>query len=164
MHSILHLYSADSAVSQNHLLTTTCHAMHVAAAPFLWLTRLFTTSLFLCRRPTLIFGEPGLEKDNIAAQIHYRSSKHQEWPIARFDCGKLDSYGSQLFGRGSKQGLLHWLGQGTLLLTNVHKVTLFCCLALQTSALAVADACTCCLALQNSALAVSDPCMCSYLM
>jgi len=112
----------------------------------------------------LIFGEPGLEKDNIAAQIHYRSSKHQEWPIARFDCGKLDSYGSQLFGRGSKQGLLHWLGQGTLLLTNVHKVTLFCCLALQTSALAVADACTCCLALQNSALAVSDPCMCSYLM
>ncbi|KAL0019848.1 hypothetical protein WJX79_006536 [Trebouxia sp. C0005] len=74
------------------------------------------------RRPTLIFGEPGLEKDNIAAQIHYRSSKHQEWPIARFDCSKLDSYGSQLFGRGSKQGLLHWVGQGTLLLTNVHKV------------------------------------------
>ncbi|DBB11723.1 TPA: hypothetical protein ACH3X3_005889 [Trebouxia sp. C0006] len=74
------------------------------------------------RRPTLIFGEPGLEKDNIAAQIHYRSSKHQEWPIARFDGSKLDSYGSQLFGRGSKQGLLHWVGQGTLLLTNVHKV------------------------------------------
>lgn len=76
----------------------------------------------MCRGPVLIFGEPGLEKDNIAAQIHYRSSKHQDWPIARFDCSKLDSYGSQLFGRGSKQGLLHWAGEGTLLLTNVHKV------------------------------------------
>lgn len=74
------------------------------------------------RRPVLIFGEPGLEKDNVAAQIHYRSSKHTDWPIARFDCAKLDSYGSQLFGRGSKQGLLHWAGEGTLLLTNVHKV------------------------------------------
>ena len=70
----------------------------------------------------LIFGEPGLEKDNIAAQIHFRSSKHLEWPISRFDCAKLDSYGSQLFGRGSKQGLLHWAGEGTLLLTNLHKV------------------------------------------
>ena len=72
----------------------------------------------------LIFGEPGLEKDNIAAQIHYRSSKHVEWPIARFDCAKLDSYGSQLFGRGSKHGLLHWAGEGTLLLTSLHKVSL----------------------------------------
>ena len=97
----------------------------------------------LCRRPTLLFGEPGLEKDNIAAQIHYRSSKHQEWPIVRFDCSKLDSYGSQLFGRGSKQGLLHWVGQGTLLLTNVHKVRLTCWLTLQTSALTVSDACMC---------------------
>ena len=74
----------------------------------------------------LIFGEPGLEKDNIAAQIHYRSSKHLEWPISRFDCAKLDSYGSQLFGRGSKQGLLHWAGEGTLLLTNLHKVLRHC--------------------------------------
>ena len=76
----------------------------------------------------LIFGEPGLEKDNIAAQIHYRSSKHTEWPISRLDCAKLDSYGSQLFGRGSKQGLLHWAGEGTLLLTNLHKVRRGCLL------------------------------------
>ena len=75
-----------------------------------------------CRQPVLIFGEPGLEKANIAAQIHYRCSKHLEWPMLRFDCAKLDSYGSQLFGRGSKQGLLHWAGEGTLLLTNLHKV------------------------------------------
>lgn len=74
------------------------------------------------RQPVLIFGEPGLEKDNIAAQIHYRSSKHQDWPIVRFDGAKLDSFGSQLFGRGSKQGLLHWIGEGTLLVTNLHKV------------------------------------------
>lgn len=77
----------------------------------------------------LIFGEPGLEKDNIAAQIHYRSSKHLEWPMLRFDCAKLDSQGSQLFGRGSKQGLLHWAGEGTLLLTNLHKVVAACSFA-----------------------------------
>ncbi|KAL3155236.1 hypothetical protein ABBQ32_013173 [Trebouxia sp. C0010 RCD-2024] len=74
------------------------------------------------RQPVLIFGEPGLEKDNIAAQVHYRSSKHLEWPMLCFDCAKLDSHGSQLFGRGSKQGLLHWAGEGTLLVTNLHKV------------------------------------------
>ncbi|KAL3157783.1 hypothetical protein ABBQ32_012207 [Trebouxia sp. C0010 RCD-2024] len=82
--------------------------MHAAKDPF--------------RQPVLIFGEPGLEKDIIAAQIHYRSSKHLEWPMLRFDCAKLDSHGSQLFGRGNKQGLLHWAGEGTLLLTNLHKV------------------------------------------
>ena len=87
-----------------------------------------TRYLAVCRRPVLIFGEPGLEKDNIAAQIHYRSSKHLEWPISRLDCAKLDSHGSQLFGRGSKQGLLHWAGEGTLLLTNLHKVRRACLL------------------------------------
>ncbi len=143
---------ADSTTPQNHLSTITNTAMR---CPFL-VSNMFIHNIYmvLCRRPTLIFGEPGLEKDNIAAQIHHRSSKHQEWPIARFDGSKLDSYGSQLFGRGSKQGLLHWVGQGTLLLTNVHKVSptcwsgtteLSCCrrrcmhllLTLQTSALAV---------------------------
>jgi len=104
-----------------------------SSSPFLvGNTSIHNIYMILCRRPTLIFGEPGLEKDNIAAQIHYRSSKHQEWPIARFDGSKLDSYGSQLFGRGSKQGLLHWVGQGTLLLTNVHKVSLTCCSPMST--------------------------------
>ena len=70
----------------------------------------------------LIFGEPGLDKTNVAAQIHYRSSKHQDWPVVRFDCAKLDSCASQLYGRGSKQGLLHWAGEGTIILTNAHKV------------------------------------------
>lgn len=71
----------------------------------------------------MIFGEPGLEKDNIAALIHYRSAKQAHPPLARLDCAKLDSYGSQLFGRGNKQGLLHWVGDGSILLTNVHKVS-----------------------------------------
>ena len=146
VHSIIDSPLPDSVISQNHMSTVymTCNAC--SRSPFLVGNTLKNNIyMVLCRRPTLIFGEPGLEKDNIAAQIHYRSSKHQEWPIARFDCSKLDSYGSQLFGRGSKQGLLHWVGEGTLLLTNVHKVSLTCCLALQTSALAVANACTCCL-------------------
>lgn len=79
----------------------------------------------------LIFGEPGLEKANLAALIHYRSAREAHPPLVRLDCAKLDSSGSQLFGRGSKQGLLHWIGNGTVMLTNAHKVGLpvFCCLA-----------------------------------
>ena len=69
----------------------------------------------------LIFGEPGLEKANLAALIHYRSAREGHPPLVCFDCAKLDGCGSQLFGRGSKQGLLHWIGNGTLMLTNAHK-------------------------------------------
>ncbi|MEN9275683.1 MAG: sigma 54-interacting transcriptional regulator [Gloeomargarita sp. GMQP_bins_5] len=73
------------------------------------------------RRPVLIFGEPGLEKDNIAALIHYGSPDRRQ-PLIKFHCGMLSPTGAELFGKaGGKPGLLDWLGQGTLILNNVHE-------------------------------------------
>ncbi|MEL6259934.1 MAG: cyclic nucleotide-binding domain-containing protein [Cyanobacteria bacterium J06626_6] len=71
------------------------------------------------RRPSvLIFGEPGLNKDNLAALIHYGSSNKSE-PMIQVNCETLRS--QDLFGRGESQpGLLAWLGEGTLLLNNVQ--------------------------------------------
>ncbi|MEA5513195.1 cyclic nucleotide-binding domain-containing protein, partial [Nodularia sp. UHCC 0506] len=61
-----------------------------------------------------IFGEPGLEKDNIAALIHYGSPKRRE-PMIKVNCGILQTSGMDLFGRaGGKPGLLKWLGSGTI--------------------------------------------------
>ena len=68
-----------------------------------------------------MFGEPGLEKDNIAALIHFSSPDHRR-PMARVDCSRLDSYASEIFGRGRRKGLLHWLGNGTLLLNDIALV------------------------------------------
>jgi transcriptional regulator with AAA-type ATPase domain/NAD-dependent dihydropyrimidine dehydrogenase PreA subunit len=69
-----------------------------------------------------IFGEPGLEKDNIAALIHYGSSKRRE-PIIKINCGILQTSGVDLFGRaGGKPGLLEWLGEGTLVLNNIQEL------------------------------------------
>ena len=34
----------------------------------------------------------------------------------------MDPYMTELFGRGSREGLLHWLRDGTLVINNVHKV------------------------------------------
>ncbi len=34
----------------------------------------------------------------------------------------MDAQLVELFGRGSKEGVLAWLGDGTVLLNNVHKV------------------------------------------
>jgi transcriptional regulator with AAA-type ATPase domain/NAD-dependent dihydropyrimidine dehydrogenase PreA subunit len=73
------------------------------------------------QEPVLIFGEPGLEKDNIAALIHFGSPKRRE-PIIKVDCGLLQPNGAELFGRyGGKLGLLEWLGQGTLILNNIQE-------------------------------------------
>ncbi|PSC70095.1 ATPase AAA [Micractinium conductrix] len=73
------------------------------------------------RRPVLIFGEPGLEKDNLAALIHFGSRNHAA-PFVRLDCDRLDDDASELFGAGKKKGLLYWLPpEGTLLLNNIHK-------------------------------------------
>ncbi|MEO0645834.1 MAG: cyclic nucleotide-binding domain-containing protein [Cyanobacteria bacterium J06650_10] len=70
------------------------------------------------RQPVLIFGEPGLNKDNLAALIHF-GSLHKSQPMIRVNCEKLRS--QDLFGRGESQpGLLEWLGEGTLLLNNVQ--------------------------------------------
>jgi transcriptional regulator with AAA-type ATPase domain len=72
------------------------------------------------RQPVVIFGEQGLEKDNIAALIHYSSSYRRE-PIIKVDCGKLQASGAELFGRlGGKLGLIEALGKGTLVLNNIQ--------------------------------------------
>lgn len=72
------------------------------------------------RQPVLIFGEPGLEKDNKAALIHF-SSPWRRQPMIQVDCGKLQASGAELFGReGGKPGLIEALGEGTLLLNNIQ--------------------------------------------
>ncbi|MBE9006549.1 sigma 54-interacting transcriptional regulator [Fortiea sp. LEGE XX443] len=74
------------------------------------------------RKSVEIFGEPGLEKDNIAALIHYGSPKRRE-PIIKINCGILQTSGVDLFGRaGGKPGLLEWLGEGTLVLNNIQEL------------------------------------------
>jgi len=73
------------------------------------------------RHSVLIFGEPGLEKDNIAALIHY-GSRDRRQPLIQLNCGTLSANGAELFGKaGGKQGLLDWLNEGTLILNNVHE-------------------------------------------
>jgi len=74
------------------------------------------------RRPTLIFGEPGLGKDNAAALIHFGGGDRKQ-PLIRIDCNTLQANGADLFGRaGGKPGLLDWIGTGTLLLNNVQEL------------------------------------------
>ncbi|MFN6515091.1 MAG: cyclic nucleotide-binding domain-containing protein [Nostoc sp. CreGUA01] len=74
------------------------------------------------RKSVDIFGEPGLEKDNIAALIHFGSPKRRE-PIIKVNCGILQTSGADLFGRvGGKPGLLEWLGEGTLVLNNIQEL------------------------------------------
>ncbi|MCG6136201.1 MAG: sigma 54-interacting transcriptional regulator [Nostoc sp. LLA-1] len=72
------------------------------------------------RKSVEIFGEPGLEKDNIAALIHYGSPKRRE-PMIKINCGLLQTSGMDLFGRaGGKPGLLEWLGEGTIVFNNIQ--------------------------------------------
>lgn len=72
------------------------------------------------KESVLIFGEPGLEKDNLAALIHFGSAARRQ-PIIRVNCDKLQSSGAELFGRsGGKPGLIGSLGTGTLVLNNIH--------------------------------------------
>jgi transcriptional regulator with AAA-type ATPase domain len=72
------------------------------------------------RSPVLIFGEPGLGKDNIAALIHFGSGDRKE-PLIKVNCETLQPSGADLFGRvGGKAGLLEWLGDGTLILNNAQ--------------------------------------------
>lgn len=73
------------------------------------------------RESILIFGEPGLEKDNIAALIHFGSNFRRQ-PIIKVDCSLLQVSGADLFGRaGGKPGLITWLGEGTLILNNIQE-------------------------------------------
>lgn len=74
------------------------------------------------RDPVLVFGEPGLEKDNICALIHFSSTYRRE-PLIKVNAGKLQQSGAELFGRaGGKPGLLEWLGEGTLILNNIQEL------------------------------------------
>ncbi|MGB6296330.1 MAG: sigma 54-interacting transcriptional regulator [Rivularia sp. (in: cyanobacteria)] len=73
------------------------------------------------RESVLIFGEPGLEKDNTAALIHFGSDFRRQ-PIIKVDCGILQTSGADLFGRvGGKPGLIAWLEEGTLVLNNIQE-------------------------------------------
>ncbi|MGL5081159.1 MAG: sigma 54-interacting transcriptional regulator, partial [Microcoleaceae cyanobacterium] len=74
------------------------------------------------QNPVMIFGEPGLEKDNLAALIHFSSSDRRK-PMIKVDCSKLQTSGAELFGRmGGKAGLIEVLGEGTLFLNNVEQI------------------------------------------
>lgn len=82
------------------------------------------------RQPVLVFGEPGLEKDNAAALIHFGSSDRKE-PMIKVNCNTLQANGAELFGRaplqqaklGGKPGLLDWIGRGTVLLNNLEDIS-----------------------------------------
>ena len=71
------------------------------------------------RGPVFVFGEPGLNKDNVAALVHFGSADNSK-PMVCVDCGRLSGDGADLFGRGARPGLLSALRDGTLLLNNVH--------------------------------------------
>ena len=74
------------------------------------------------RKSVLIFGEPGLEKDNIASLIHF-SSPYRRQRIIKINCNLLQTSGIELFGRsGGKEGLIEWLGEGTLILNNIQEL------------------------------------------
>jgi transcriptional regulator with AAA-type ATPase domain/NAD-dependent dihydropyrimidine dehydrogenase PreA subunit len=74
------------------------------------------------RKPVIIFGEPGLEKDNIAALIHFGSPSRRE-PMVQVNCNTLQASGAELFGRsGGKPGLLEAIGSGTVLLNNIQEL------------------------------------------
>jgi transcriptional regulator with AAA-type ATPase domain/NAD-dependent dihydropyrimidine dehydrogenase PreA subunit len=74
-------------------------------------------------RTVLISGEPGLEKDNIAALIHFGSARRHQ-PIITLKSALITANGAELFGRvGGKPGLLEWLGEGTLILNDVQQLS-----------------------------------------
>ena len=74
------------------------------------------------RESVLIFGEPGLGKDNAATLIHFGSSQRRQ-PIIKVDCSTLQASGAELFGRAKgKFGLLEALGEGTLILNNIQEL------------------------------------------
>jgi polyferredoxin len=87
-------------------------------------------SLDPSRRPVLITGEPGLEKDNLAALIHFGSADRQQLML-QFDGALLRADGAELFGDGGAAGtgsqpgerpLLALLGGGALLIDKLDQV------------------------------------------
>jgi len=74
------------------------------------------------RRPVVIIGEPGLEKDNLAALIHFGSSNRRR-PMVRIDAALLHADGSDLWGSSGnhESTLLDCIGDCTLLLDKLDK-------------------------------------------
>jgi transcriptional regulator with AAA-type ATPase domain/NAD-dependent dihydropyrimidine dehydrogenase PreA subunit len=76
------------------------------------------------RLPVLLFGEPGLEKDNAAALIHFNSPDRRK-PCLQINEGTLEARTAEIFGRsGGSPGLLEALEDGTVIFNNVHKLPL----------------------------------------
>ncbi len=72
--------------------------------------------------PVLISGEPGLEKDNIAALIHYGSAARKQL-LVRLNGALLRPDGAELFAPGPDgTALLEILGAGGLLIDQVDLV------------------------------------------
>ncbi len=72
--------------------------------------------------PVLISGEPGLEKDNIAALIHYGSAARKQL-LVRLNGALLRPDGAELFAPGpDSKALLEILGAGALLIDQVDLV------------------------------------------
>ena len=81
-----------------------------------------STFPILCREPVYIFGEPGLEKDELAALIHFGSARRRH-PMAHIDCAQLNvGRADNLLGTEASPGMLGQLNGGTLLLNNVSQV------------------------------------------
>lgn len=71
----------------------------------------------------LVFGEPGLEKDNTAALIHFGSPQAHQEVMVKVNCALLSASGQELFGRqDGKPGILEALGNGTILLNNLQEL------------------------------------------
>lgn len=71
--------------------------------------------------PVLISGEPGLEKDNIAALIHFGSAARQQL-LVQLNGALLRPDGAELFAAGADGlTLLDCLGAGGLLLDQIDK-------------------------------------------
>ncbi|MEB3173317.1 MAG: sigma 54-interacting transcriptional regulator, partial [Cyanobacteriota bacterium] len=74
------------------------------------------------RCAVLITGEPGLEKDNLAALIHFGSADRQQLML-RFDGALLRSDGAELFAaEGQEPPLLQLLDRGALLIDKLDQV------------------------------------------
>jgi polyferredoxin len=72
------------------------------------------------RTPLLISGEPGLEKDNVAALVHFGSCARKRL-LVRLDAALLRADGAELFAGPPGGSLLECLGEGGLLLDQVDR-------------------------------------------
>jgi len=75
-------------------------------------------------RPVLLVGEPGLEKDNLAALIHF-GSRRRHHLMLRLDAAQMSSDEGVLFGQGdnkNRPALVELVGEGSLLIDNIEQL------------------------------------------